>query len=191
MGPNPKDYGIHLADPYTDINELLAGQLEPKDYSTIEQQNSHDMELADNERAIHLKEVKINGNNDDSFYDVSGKKGVQIELGVQFMIPKRLGNNFFMQNYMPIIGLTTYILRFNGINGAQEFYPADYSKKLEEKQYLSTLYWKHLVKISSVKDAELSFYTGDITGKFKIVIQGITGNDVTYGETTFNVTKPK
>jgi hypothetical protein len=92
---------------------------------------------------------------------------------------------------MPIIGLTTYILRFNGINGAQEFYPADYSKKLEEKQYLSTLYWKHLVKISSVKDAELSFYTGDITGKFKIVIQGITGNDVTYGETTFNVTKPK
>ena len=40
------------------------------------------------------------------------------------------------------------------------------------------------------KETNLSFYTSDITGKFRIVVQGITSNDVIYGEHFFEV-KPK
>jgi len=192
MGPDPKTYNIHLADPYTDINELLAGQLRPKDYSTPTQQNTRDMQLADNEKAIHLKEVKINGNNDNSFFGM--QRGTQIDLGDQFAVTNEYKyhdyKDIYIENYI-MLGFTTYMLYLNGIDEPQEFYPLDYSKKPTEEQYLSTLYWKHLLKISSGNNAELSFYTGDITGKFKIVIQGVTGNEVTYGETTFNVTKPK
>lgn len=37
------------------------------------------------------------------------------------------------------------------------------------------------------KETEFSFYTGDITGVFKIIIQGITDNDVVYSENKFEV----
>ena len=84
------------------------------------------------------------------------------------------------------------LLLFKGVYAAQEFYPPDLSQvSATEPQYLSTLFWKHQLKISTTKDAEFSFYTGDITGSFKIIIQGVTGNDVVYGEKTFNVVKPK
>jgi hypothetical protein len=85
-----------------------------------------------------------------------------------------------------------YILRFKGIYSRKEFYSQDYSKiNPTEPEYLSTIYWKYQLIVSSIKETELSFYTSDITGRYKIVIQGVTGNDVTYGEATFNVVKPR
>ncbi len=189
--PDPRVYTLRLADPYTDVNELIAGELEPRNYSLSGQQSTQDMRLADNEHAINLKEVKINDNSDDSFYDTAGGDDQSGHTYTITRIERFQGRKEAVIKTYYTYAPAQYMLQLNGINKAQEFYLPDYSKNPAEQQYLSTLYWKHLVKISSVRNAELSFYTGDIAGRFKIVIQGITGDDVTYGETTFNVTKPK
>jgi hypothetical protein len=79
-------------------------------------------------------------------------------------------------------------LVINGIKYNKEFYGSDYSQvNPSQPEYLSTIYWKHLCFVNSKKEAELSFYTSDITGPFKIIVQGITANDVIYGEKEFNV----
>jgi hypothetical protein len=82
-------------------------------------------------------------------------------------------------------------LVFNGIQYATEFYPADYSQlNPPSPEFLSTVYWKHLYKISPENKNEISFYTSDITDDFKIIVQGIGGNDVVSGEKTISVIKP-
>jgi hypothetical protein len=81
-------------------------------------------------------------------------------------------------------------LSFKGIYGAQEFYPSDYSEiNPSQPEYISTLYWKSQLMLKKGETQEVSFYTSDITGSFKAIIQGITNNDVIYGETSFKVSK--
>ena len=80
------------------------------------------------------------------------------------------------------------MLTIDGICFSKKFYPEDYSQfNQPDPDYLSTIYWKHYTLVNSKHDTELSFYTGDITGKFKIIVQGVTTNDVVYGEKEFNV----
>jgi hypothetical protein len=138
--------------------------------------------------------VNIKGSNNDEFYGMRGRRDDPDDQHVtsSAVITRHLGVKMSLITNTVIAGPSGYMVQLNGIYGLQEFYPADISKaKPSEAEYLSTLYWKHLIKISSLNTAVFSFYTGDITGRFKIVVQGITGNDVTYGETTFNVIKPK
>jgi hypothetical protein len=186
-GPIPKEYEFHFVDPYTSVNERLAGQLQPNDYTTKGQENSKYMEVPFNERAIRLKQVDIKGNKNDSFYGRSGADKSNVRV---FSITVVIKGVTFVNKYETNVA-STNVLQLNGIYKAQEFYPVDVSKDITEPQYLSTLYWKHLVQVSSIKDTDISFNTGDITGRFKLIVQGITNNDVTYGETSFNVTKPK
>ena len=190
--PDPTLYTIRLADPYTIVNEMLATQLQPKDYTATGQENTNYMQVPNNEHAIQLKEVDIKGNNDNAFYGRGGFDSRNESKIIGNPVTQTMGERTIttQTNYV-VTGSVDYKLELNGIYSAQEFYLADYSKNPGEPAFISTLYWKHLVKVSSVKNAELLFFTGDITGKFKIIVQGITANDVTYGETTFNVIKSK
>jgi hypothetical protein len=78
-----------------------------------------------------------------------------------------------------------------GITYSKEFYGEDYSIiNPSQPEYISTIYWKHLCYVNSKGDVDLKFYTSDITGAFKIIVQGVTANDVIYGEKEFNVNKP-
>ena len=61
----------------------------------------------------------------------------------------------------------------------------EYQDKLEPA-FVSTLYWNHGVLLNS-KDQEFTFYTGDITGKFRIVVQGMSNTDLIYGQQFFEV----
>lgn len=84
----------------------------------------------------------------------------------------------------------TDVLRIDGINYSREFYVDDYSKNNPpEPQYRSTLFWKNLCLINSKKETVLSFYTGDITGKFRIIVQGLAGTDVVCNSGTIEVKK--
>jgi hypothetical protein len=81
-------------------------------------------------------------------------------------------------------------IQFKGIYTAQEFYPADYSEvSPSQPEYISTMYWKNQLLLKKGETQEVSFYTSDITGAYKVIVQGITDNDVIYGETSFRVTK--
>ena len=71
----------------------------------------------------------------------------------------------------------------------KEFYVNDY-KDPNEPAIASTLYWNYGVLLKANEKKVISFYTSDISGKFKVILQGITNNDVVYKEYHFEV-KPK
>ncbi|HEX8335063.1 MAG TPA: hypothetical protein VF622_20730 [Segetibacter sp.] len=78
----------------------------------------------------------------------------------------------------------------NGFYLAKQFYVPDYSKvDAADPQYASTLYWNYSILNDEKGEAEVTFYTSDIPGKFRVVIQGITGTNVVYGEHFFEVKK--
>jgi hypothetical protein len=75
-----------------------------------------------------------------------------------------------------------------GIYTSREFYGVNGdSVGLTELQYLSTLFWNPGMIINKNGEAKFSFFTGDITGKFRIVVQGVSNKDVIFGEGSFTV----
>ncbi len=78
----------------------------------------------------------------------------------------------------------------NGVHLQKEFYETDFTDP-NEPAFFSTIYWNYgLVLNNTQKEAALSFYTGDIKGKFRVVVQGVTNNDVVYVEQFFEVKEP-
>ncbi|WP_124559233.1 hypothetical protein [Pedobacter sp. KBW01] len=72
-----------------------------------------------------------------------------------------------------------------GINLPKEFYISDVLNKNEPINF-ATVYWNYQVLVNG--ETPLSFNTGDITGKFKIIVQGVTDKGVVYGEKEITVT---
>ncbi|SDD86132.1 hypothetical protein [Pedobacter soli] len=73
-----------------------------------------------------------------------------------------------------------------GINLPKEFYIADINNKNEPINF-ATVYWNYQVLING--ETPLKFNTGDITGKFKIIVQGVTDKGVVYGEQEITVNR--
>lgn len=67
-----------------------------------------------------------------------------------------------------------------GIRLAKDFYQSDISNMNEPIKF-ATIYWTYQVAIRA-SDTKVVFNTGDISGKFKIIVQGITAEGVAYGE---------
>lgn len=71
---------------------------------------------------------------------------------------------------------------------AREFYGLNRDPETSfEPQNLSTLFWKPGIVANKKGEASFSFFTGDITGKFKIVVQGVGGYNVINGVSDLTV----
>jgi hypothetical protein len=169
--------------------------------------NNTELVLKGNEKAISLKEVVIRSKADVSFNDTRkiGNPGRNAcgdyvcHMGV-----------FNCRNHTYDSGHTAPVKgqKYAGLNGpyngclieakeyknlfkfdfvryAKEFYENDYQDP-KETAFFSTIYWNYGLIVDK-KKTELSFYTSDITGKFKVVAQGILNNDVVYAEQFFEV----
>jgi len=200
------EYTIQLKNPYADANKIFAAQVEPVVYQDPLVASTGNFVLTGFEHATNLREVKIKAGNDLTVYGAN-------ECG-DYVCRYRILNCFNhpheTDNYPPVkgrlyqihgLGSIIYkgcdvpvikpgVLSFKGIYQAQEFYTEDYRyAKVTDNNYISTLFWKDQLLVNADNTAEVSFYTSDITGKFRIVVQGITGYDVVYGQKTFEVTK--
>ncbi|WP_295711646.1 hypothetical protein [Mucilaginibacter sp.] len=83
-----------------------------------------------------------------------------------------------------------YKLSIKGINQVKEYYPIDATLLSNpEPEYLSNIYWNYGIKIDSNNEVDLSFYTGDITGRFKVIIQGADEKEVWSKQLNFTVKK--
>jgi hypothetical protein len=208
---NPTDYKIQLVNPYDSVNKQLANTIPTSAYYAPVQESSASLKLEGTERAIQLKEAVIKGKKDDSFYYSVGLPGAN-ECGdyvCKFNILNCPNHRFDTENNTQPVQFRSYqyqgrsfvypgcithperkALSFKGIYAAQEFYPSDYSEiNPSQPEYVSTLYWKSQLMLKKGEAKEVSFYTSDISGPFKVIVQGITDNDVIYGETSFKVTK--
>ncbi len=192
---------VSIVDEFSALNQKLAK-------TTLNEQpilpsnlvNNAELVLKNNEKTIRLKEVIITNKNDRGFMH-SGANA----CGDYVCIYNILNcPNHTSGGSQPIAGRSYYSyggkIIYNGCNVPdlsifsmvkgihihKEFYINDY-KDINEPAFFSTIYWNYGILLNSKKETELSFYTSDITGKFKIVIQGITDKDVVYAEKFFEV----
>ena len=202
----PSDYKINLVNPYDSVNRKIATLINPEQYLMAVQETSAASRLSASEHAIQLKEAVIKAKKDD-FFSQSGKELRENDCGDyvclydilncpnhHFGRPAMVGERYQGKVYTgcqsgrPLNQPNS--IRFKGIYAAQEFYPADYAQlSPSQPEYVSTLFWKSQLMLKKGETREVSFYTSDITGPFKVIVQGITDNDVIYGETSFRVAK--
>lgn len=212
---NKFDYKINIEDQFLRMNEKLAKTTlfeNPVLPSAIT--NNADLVLKGNDKAIRLNEVVIENKQISSFNDnryISGVPGRNAcgDYVCSYNIlncPNHIGD---LLNNQPVEGVTyagsdrpylgckmflktkddlSTFIKFNGIHYHKEFYHNDY-KDPQEPAFFSTIYWSYGTILNNKKETEIEFYTSDITGKFKVVVQGITNNDVVYGEHFFEVKK--
>lgn len=206
---NNYGYSVEINTPFKESTAKLATKLQlPIRGFANGVQSSKDLEIKGMERAIALQAVVVTASTTDNSIYRSSNMG-QNACG-DYVCSYNILNcrNHFgdYRNTMPVKGriyrgsIGRYagcmieeeqnktIFKLDGIYTAREFYGVNMDPDgLLEPQYLSTLYWKPGYLINKDGIAAFSFYTGDITGKFRVVVQGLSVNDVLYGETSFEV----
>jgi hypothetical protein len=210
-------YVIDYKDPYRKISQQTADEqlLSDAGYSQVEQ-ISKDQVLKGFERSIILKEVVIKGANNGSANNGSPYGASKNECGDYVCmynilncsnhpwggtLPKK--GEKYMTKVNGVPQMIVYhgcvisenedknYVNIKGIYTNREFYGSDYSKvNPMEPEYFSTIYWNHGLKFNSDNEVNLSFYASDITGPFKVIVQGLSDNDVIYSEHNFTVKKP-
>lgn len=76
----------------------------------------------------------------------------------------------------------------NSIELPKEFYISDISNKNEPINF-ATIYWNYQTVLNSNTETPLTFTTGDLTGEFRVIVQGVTERGIVYGEKLISVTK--
>lgn len=167
--------------------------------------NNTELVLKTNEKSIQLNEVVITNKRDNGFMHSAYGPNACGDFVCRNQILNCNNHRGDKENTQPIKGRLYYYMAggklvypgctvpdqniftlVKGVHLEKEFYENDY-KDPNEPAFFSTLYWNYGLVINSKKETELSFYTSDITGKFRIVVQGISNNDVVYGEHFFEV----
>lgn len=211
MHGNANDYEIKINDPFIKVTQSVITALEPKS-DLFYVSNTDSLALKGSEHAITLKEVKIIAASDNSFYGstyVHGRNGCG-DYVCRYHILNCVNHSNDSGNHPPLEGETYLVqngdkfervayrgctvpdfhalLALNGIKYSKEFYGSDYSVvSPSQPEYYSTIFWKHLVLVGSSSEVQLSFYTSDITGSFKVIVQGVTRKDLVYQEKEFMV----
>ena len=204
---NQENFEVSINDSFEKASrELAKNEISFEDATPLILTNNADLVLKSNEKAIRLKEVTITNKKDNTFnyqgapganacgdyvcrYNILNCQNHVADIGnTQPIRGKTYGGTM----KTPYMGCTTFdqkdksYVQFSGVLYHKEFYLDDY-KDPAEPAFFSTLYWNYGIILNRNKETELSFYTGDITGMFKIVVQGITDNDVIYAENKFEV----
>lgn len=205
------EYTISVIDPYVAMNKMLAASLYFPDYSPRSfTQTSQTAILKSNEVVKTLTAVVVTAKKDNSFFaarsagtnacgDYVCLNGIlnctnhpndiyQPVVGRSYGVRSSGGSSIHNEIYYGCSALTreinnAYRFSMEGIYNKKEFYVVDMSKvDATDPQFLSTIYWNHAILTDKEGNAEISFYTSDIPGRFRIIIQGVTFNNVVYGE---------
>ncbi|MEE1945316.1 hypothetical protein VRU48_09365 [Pedobacter sp. KR3-3] len=208
---NKLPYKIEVDDAFSNMNAKLRHQISyQSNILPSNLLNNSELVLQSNEKAIRLKEVTITAKKDNGFTFGRGLPGSNAcgDYVCRYNIlncPNHVGDS---DNTQPVPG-RTYMTNghsmlyteckasvanngnelftpVKGIRLQKEFYLSDY-KEPQEPAFFSTIYWNYATLLKGDKATDLSFYTSDITGKFRIVVQGLTDNDVIYAERFFEV----
>lgn len=204
---NKLAYHISIHDPYLKMAEQEARKLlveVPIPPSTL--LNNSELVIKGDEKTIRLQEIVVTSKRDDSFNFMHGANACG-DYVCRYNIlncPNHIGDP---SNTQPIAGKTyasggrsvfyagcttvseedkQFLYPINSIHLHKEFYLNDYKEPLEPA-FFSTLYWNYATLLQTGKETTLSFYTSDIKGKFRIVVQGVSNKGVVYADQFFEV----
>jgi len=202
---------LEIVNPYDELNKKLAENLEDADAEIIvpvQTSDAHD--LKGFEHAIRLAEAKVVAVKDRTLYGKGKVEYIQgtcndyicfygvvncrnHPFGGTPLVP---GETYNGRVYIGCGGLPPQdakgkkIFTLPAVYVAKEFNGSDYSvANPSAPEYVSTIYWKNIVIINAELPTKLSFYASDITGRFRIVVQGVTDHGVVYGQSYININK--
>ena len=211
-GQKAKDYQIELHNPMLETGILLAKENIMPAAQLISRKHSRQQSLQNAmEKIVELNAVTIKGTNNSSI--LRGKPGVN-DCGDWVDEYDYLNYPYSEKRYHPIIGklykkrtdIDQFMRSFKvepiyytgcegaaqktatlikGVNLETPFYGLD--KSSSQLQYLTTVFWGAGLLSNADGEAELSFSTADLSGEYRIILQGITDKGVCYGEVTFVV----
>lgn len=194
-----ENYELKINEPQNDIKTYLGLQdfVQPVSKTAVADENTQSMTAV---AGIKLKDVVINKTKDSSNslarrgYNRCGDYVCKYNI---LNCPNHFGD---LDSHEPVKGKTyrdgraggsvvyhgctddepkSNLVILKGINLPKEFYVSDVLNKNEPINF-DTVYWNYQVLVNG--ETPLNFNTGDITGKFKIIVQGVTDNGVVYGE---------
>jgi hypothetical protein len=209
---NKEPQVIEQFNSFIKMDRKLAGSISfQQNYLPSTLANNTDLVIKSNEKVTRLAEVKITAKKDESLtmYEGIAQEGFPGRNACgDYVCRMNLLNcpnhRLSSDNTQPVKGVKYANMYYpykgciivtkdqkkyfelSGLHWEKEFYHDSYSN-LQEPALLSTVYWNYAATLISGQDTEFSFYTTDITGKFRIVVQGISNRDVVYGEHFFEV----
>lgn len=206
---NKTGYTIEIDDPYVHINDRLASNVAFASQGGRNAQGTEDAHLEGLQSALVLNTVTVTSKRDNFIYGRkrgSNECGDYVCRYGFLNCPVHVGD---LDNYSPVKGKAykdgskvilpndehvpsiiyrgclpdpPSVLRISGIYLDREFYGVSLEEEdLSEPQYLSTLFWRAGILLNKKGETEFSFLTGDITGDFNIVVQGVGEGDVISG----------
>ena len=201
---NSSGYSLILKDPLSQIKTNVSLQ-------SYERAGSKMISINDTIESqlftggIRLKEVVITGNRDESLSHQNANECGDYVCAYNILnCPNHPGDS---RNRPPVIGQTygnggrggsirykgctgyepkpnVYVL--TGVKFPKDFYISDVTNKNEPINF-ATVYWNYQLPLTVDKPTFIKFNTGDLTGKFRIVVQGVADSGLIYGEKVITV----
>lgn len=189
---NAVGYDLRISNPFPAINGRVAEEaaIVPRGLAQAAQ-SSEDQQLKGFEKSIILKEATIRADKKDDF--MGGHANACGDYICMFNILNCRNHTPWNSKVRPPVkgemtssgvyqGCTTNGQEVPAVFTAREFYGLNRDPESSfEPQYLSTLFWEPGLVTNEKGEASFSFFTGDTTGKFKIVVRGATADNVING----------
>ncbi len=164
--------------------------------------DNSDLFVKSNEKTIRLKEVTISGKTNKGAFGANACGDFICVFGIlncrnHFGDPQNR-QPVAGQSYKANVGSTAAVypgcnvsdesifFRTEGVHTHKEFY-VDSFKDPIEPAYFSTIFWNYSLVLDKDKDTNINFYTSDIGGKYRVVVQGVTKSQVIYSQSFFDV----
>lgn len=195
---------LHVVDEFEDLNRKIASWKRPDEtIMPSELVNNALLVIPNNEKILRLKEVVITNKTSLLSGQGKGANACGDYVCLNNILNCRNHINDFKNTY-PIAGRSymtagafqvyagckpvddSIFTRIKSLHFPKEFYLDEY-KDVNEPAFFSTIYWNYNMALKKGTASALSFYTGDIAGKFKVTVQGLSNKDVIYAEHFFEV----
>jgi hypothetical protein len=212
-GSNERRYHIDVDDPYIQMNNRLADRIERRYTSGVTDNSSTSVQaLKGLQHSIGLQTVNITaGKRNGSINGYYGEPGTNAcgdyvdeaghfnyerspnrfkpVKGKQYWKRTDLEGSYFKVEAMIYNGCTEEDkfagLVMNGIAGGKEYYNSE--EEMSNNPLRSTMYWQSGLLTDVAGKAELKFAAGALTDNFRIVVQGITTDNLISGYGTITV----
>lgn len=206
------NYEIHVDDPYQRINtQLSLDWNEEYHVGVTNNSNTADQDMKGLQNIINLQAVEIKASKNNSMiYGFKGEPGTNAcgdyvdeaghlnyeksehrfkpINGKLYMKRTDLEGAYFKVEPVYYTGCTTEEkhqgIAISGIYSGKEFYDAGNNS---ENPYGSTLYWRSGIMTNAAGEAEFTLRTDELADTFRIIVQGVTSDNLIYGTGGFNV----
>jgi hypothetical protein len=195
-------YKVTIDDPFVNISKRLAAYMQ---FNPVEAdsylQHARDLDLSELNKVKQLAVVTVRANkvNDNLLYGVGGNACGDYVCMYKVLNCKNHINQ--LNNRPPVKGeaywgiggqkvvymgcareeLNNDVLQYEGIILGKELYKVDLGYATTGNPlYSSTIYWSPKLLFDKNGKAEANFNTSDITGRFRIVVNGMSGENLFY-----------